>query len=468
MKLQKLFNIIDLVKAFAYLALGLVFAVLGIVNLATDEVFEHKLGNAGYVLLGLLFLIMSLFGLYWLGVLKREMKKGKDEGYDASTVLKYSIYGLIVSQLLTGALALQDRKRRKQEGNLSTAGLANNELFGEVRPRNEEGYCAETNTFVRLVSRRNNGKAYQTRGIEDIGSKNNWKGWLYLAPVIILVAIFLIYPLVNTIWISFTVDYQYATGTYKGLTLTNFTYILGLTKRANGALETYFTKYAIVNTVIVVLVTVPVSTMLALLIAVALNSIKWFQKFLQTVFFLPYVTNGIAVGMVFSVIFDDQGIINYLFHTDTVWIRMADHWTAMIPLCIYIIWSSIPFKILILLSGLQGIDKQYYHAAQIDSAPKSKVLFRVTVPLLSPQILYILITSFIGAWKEYTAVVGLFNGPGTLGTAGDPNMETIVYYIYENLSTQTSYAAAAAVFLFVIILLFTALQFVVSKKRVHY
>ena len=241
-----------------------------------------------------------------------------------------------------------------------------------------------------------------------------------------------------------------------------------MTDRANGAHESYFVNYAIPNTIICVIVTVPVSTLLALLISVALNSIKWFQKILQTVFFLPYVTNGIAVGMVFSVIFDQKGIINYLFGTDILWIRVADRWTAMIPLCLYIVWSSIPFKILIFLSGLQGIDKQYYQAAQIDSTPKRKVLWKITVPLLSPQILYILITSFIGAWKEYTAVVGLFNGPGTLGTAGDPNMETIVFYIYQNLSQQTSYAAAAAVFLFVIILLFTALQFAVSKKRVHY
>ncbi len=458
--------IIDLVKAFVYMAVGLGLGITGIVLLSSDPKQEDKLGYAGILVLGLLFLIIALFGLYWLGTLKREVNK--DEGYDAHTTFKYALFGVIFAQMPSGVVALIDHKRRKEEGALRGVNSANNELYGEVRPRNEEGYCAETNTVVHLVSRRNNGKAYQTRGIEDIGAKNNWKGWLYLAPVIILVAVFLIYPLINTIFIAFTVDYNYATGTFDGMTLTNFTYILGLTDRANGAHETYFTKYAIVNTIICVVVTVPVSTLLALLIAVALNSIKWFQKVLQTIFFLPYVTNAIAVGMVFSVIFDEQGIINFLFGTNTVWIRGADHWVAMIPLCLYIIWSSIPFKILILLSGLQGIDKQYYQAAQIDSAPKAKVLWRVTVPLLSPQILYILITSFIGAWKEYTAVVGLFNGPGTLGTAGDPNMETIVYYIYENLSNKTSYAAAAAVFLFVIILLFTALQFAVSKKRVHY
>jgi multiple sugar transport system permease protein len=345
---------------------------------------------------------------------------------------------------------------------------ANETLFAEPRPHYQEGFDQPNDVVVRLVSKKSSTKAYQVKGIEDVAAKNNWKGWLYLAPVVILVAVFLIYPLINTIFIAFTSNYTYATGKFDGLTFDNFGYILGLVSRSNGAKETYFTSYAIPNTFIIVAVTVPISTLLALLISVALNSIKWFQKILQTIFFLPYVTNAIAVGMVFSVIFDQQGVVNFLFHTNIVWIYGANRWMAMIPLCLYIVWSSIPFKILIFLSGLQGIDKQYYQAAQIDSCSRSKILWRITVPLLSPQILYIMITSFIGAFKEYTAIVGLFNGPGTLGQYGDPNMETIVYYIYENLSTNTSAAAAAAVFLFLIILAFTGLQFLVSKKRVYY
>lgn len=333
---------------------------------------------------------------------------------------------------------------------------------------NQSSYDEKSNTIIRLVSNKKRNKQYQTTGIEDVVSKNNWKAWIYLAPVIVLIAVFLIYPLVNTIFIAFTENYQYASGKYDGFTFNNFGVILGLTQTSLGATEVYFTRYAIPNTFILVFITVPVSTTLALIISVALNSIKWFQKVLQTVFFLPYVTNAIAVGMVFSVIFDKQGIINYIFGTDIRWIYGADRWIAMIPLCIYIVWSSIPFKILVFLSGLQGVDKQYYQAAQIDSCSKIKVLWKITVPLLSPQILYIMITSFIGAFKEYTSVVGLFNGPGTMGVNGDPNMETIVFYIYENLNTKTSLAAAAAVFLFVIILLFTFIQFGVSKKRVHY
>ena len=240
--------------------------------------------------------------------------------------------------------------------------------FTEPRPEYEEGYVAENNTIVRLVSPNKKKKdPYQVTGIDDVASKNNWKAWLYLAPVIVLISVFLLYPLINTIFISIAENYQYSTGQFTGITINNFGEIFGLVKTSGGGTEYFFTKYAIPNTLIITFVTVPVSIALALIISVALNSIKWFQKVLQTTFFLPYVTNAMAVGLVFSVLFDDKGIINYLFGTDTTWIYGAQREVALVPLCFYIVWNSIPFKILIFLSGLQGIDKQYYQAAQIDS-----------------------------------------------------------------------------------------------------
>lgn len=339
--------------------------------------------------------------------------------------------------------------------------------FFEERPEYEESYIPETNTVIRLVSEsKKPKKAYKVTGIEDTASNNNWKAWLYLGPVLILLVVFLLYPLINTIFIAFMENYSQIDGSFEGFTINNFGVIFGLTQTSGGGLEQNFVNYAIPNTFIIVIVTVPLSTLIALLISVALNSLRWFKKFLQTVFFLPYVTNAIAIGMVFSVMFDTNGIINYIFHTDITWVVNADRWVAMIPLCIYIVWSSIPFKILVFLSGLQGIDAQYYNAAKIDGASKTKTLWRVTVPLMSPQILYIVVTSFIGAFKEYTSIVGLFNGPGTMN--GSYNMYTVVYYIYDNLSTHTSYAAAAAVFLFAVILVFTGIQLWVSKKRVYY
>lgn len=372
-------------------------------------------------------------------------------------------------------LHIRKKKPQVQGGN----GLQTTE---EVVPINKAGFDAERKVVVRLVNDRRPKKAYRVSGIDDVASKNNWKAWIYLAPVIILVAIFLLYPLINTIFIAFMKDYDYIHGTGSGLTLDNFAIVLGIKPYSNSAgqtaYETNFIRYAVPNTLILTFVTVPVSIFLALIIAVALNSIKWFQKFLQTVFFLPYVTNGIAIGMVFAVIFDQNGIINAIFGTDTLWITNATYdlysfkIAPLLPLCLYIIWNSIPFKILILLSGLQGVDKQYYQAAQIDSAPKWKILTKITVPLLSPQILYLMITGFIGAFKEYTSIVAIFGGPSTGTASTTKELLTVVYYVYDILEndslTKMQLGAAGAVLLFIVILLFTALQTKASNKRVHY
>ncbi len=345
---------------------------------------------------------------------------------------------------------------------------ASNDFF-EERPQYEDSFDADRNVIVRLVApQKKDAKPYKITGIDDVAAKNNWKAWIYLAPVLILLVVFLLYPLVNTIFIAFLEDYSSITGEFKSVTINNFGVIFGLTTY-NGGKEINFVQYAIPNTFLIVILTVPLSTVIALLISVALNKLPFFQKFLQTVFFLPYVTNAIAIGMVFSVIFNQNGVFNFIFGLNPdefKWIYGATRAAAFVPLCVYIIWSSLPFKILVFLSGLQGIDKQYYNAAKIDGASSGKILWRVTVPLMSPQILYIMVTSFIGAFKEYTSIVGLFNGPGT--SNGDYSMYTIVYYVYDNLSTHTSFAAAAAVFLFVVILAFTGLQFMVSKKRVYY
>ena len=303
--------------------------------------------------------------------------------------------------------------------------------------------------------------------------KNDWRAWLYLAPVVILLAVFTFYPLINTFGIAFLKNYKYLTGKSEGFTFENFGYVLGLIGKKAGGQTYYFRdviEYAIPNTMIVVFVTVPLSIVIALLISVGLNSIKPLKKLFQTIFFMPYVTNAIAVGMVFAVIFDGYGIWNHLFNLviPTYWLDVgAKQWQAMFALCVYIVWHALPYKILILLSGLQNIDKQYYQAAQIDAAGKFKTFMNVTVPLLSPQILYIMITSFIGAFKEYSSVVGLLGKSGTV--TGLNNMYTIVYYIYDMIGKdQVQLGAAAAVMLFAVIMIFTAIQFKVSSTRVHY
>lgn len=313
-------------------------------------------------------------------------------------------------------------------------------------------------------------------------SKNNWKAWLYLAPVIILMTVFTFYPIINTIGISFLKNYDSLMKTSEGFTFDNYLEILMIKPKVQvGDYKVYiedFVKVALPNTMLITFITVPISIMLALIIAIALNSIKHLQKIFQTIFFMPYVTNAIAIGMVFSVIFDNTGIINYIFKTNIAWLYSGssgsnpNYWAALFALSTYIIWHSLPYKILIFLGGLQNIDGQYYDAARIDGSSKLKIIRRVTIPLLSPQILYVMITSFIGAFKEYTSVVAIFgtNGGSFDGSTGPSSMQTVAFYIYEQMSKTNTlqYAAAAAVVLLVIILLFTMVQKQVSKRRVHY
>lgn len=307
-------------------------------------------------------------------------------------------------------------------------------------------------------------------------SKNNWKAWLYLAPVIILLSVFTFYPIINTFVVSFTANYDYVLGSKGGFTFQNYVEVLS----PNGIFFDDVIKTALPNTLLLTFVTVPVSIVLSLAIAICLNSIKALKKVFQTIFFMPYVTNAIAIGMVFSVIFDTQyGLFNAIFgSTGHPWITMnlqtgeaVNYWSAFFAICFYIVWHSLPYKILIFLGGLQNIDNQYYDAAKIDGASRFKTVIKVTIPLLSPQILYIMITSFIGAFKEYNSVIGLFGKDGGAFdvTTGQKNMQTIVYFIYDQIAeNQVQYASAAAVLLFVIILIFTGIQFKVSKRRVHY
>ncbi|MFI3328985.1 MAG: sugar ABC transporter permease [bacterium] len=305
-------------------------------------------------------------------------------------------------------------------------------------------------------------------------TKNNLKAWLYLSPVLILMGIFTFYPLFNTLLLAFK-EYEFVLNAYEiGIpTFTKF----GFANFAYVFADAKF-RTAITNTLLIVFVSVPCSIILSLLIAVALNSIKPLKKVFQTIFFIPYVTNAIAIGMVFSVIFSrDTGLFNALlslFNIDNVdWINSgSSQLTRMFVLQLYIVWSSLPFKILIFLSALQGVDKQYYQAAQIDHASKSTVLRRVTIPLISPIIAYLTITSFIGAFKEYSSIIGLF-GTDAGPAAQRGTMGTIVWYIYQflgkdNIPNSDGVAAAAAVILLCIILCITAVNMYISKKKVHF
>ncbi|MCD8067298.1 MAG: sugar ABC transporter permease [Lachnospiraceae bacterium] len=294
--------------------------------------------------------------------------------------------------------------------------------------------------------------------------KKSAKAWLYLLPAFLFLAAFMIYPLIDVFIYSFEEGYNSASQTYYGIGLYNYSYVLH---------DTYFLQ-AVKNTFLLVIITVPLSTGLALLISVALNSIKALREFLQTVYFLPYVTNTLAVGLVFMILFKktaySDGLVNLLiqvFGGSSVDFIDGPYWAKMFVLCFYTIWVVMPFKILILTSALAGVNPIYYSAARVDGTPAHRIFFKITLPMISPMIFYLVITGFIGAFKAYSDAVALF---GTdLNAAG---MNTIVGYVYDMLYGDSggypSFASAAAIILFAIVLTITCINLLVSRKHVYY
>lgn len=295
-------------------------------------------------------------------------------------------------------------------------------------------------------------------------NKRNFKGWLYLLPAMLFLGIFMVYPLIDVFIYSFEEGYNSASQTYYGTGMYNYSYVLH---------DPYFLQ-AIRNTFILVVITVPLSTLLALLISVALSSVKALKKLFQTIYFLPYVTNTLAVGLVFMILFKktaySDGLINLvlkLFGQGPVDFIDGPYWAKMLVLCIYTIWIVMPFKVLILTSALASVNQNYYNAALVDGTSRFRIFIRITLPMISPTVFYLIITGFIGAFKAYSDAVALF---GTdLNAAG---MNTIVGYVYDMLygngGGYPSYASAAAILLFVIILTITCINLLVSKKHVYY
>ena len=290
------------------------------------------------------------------------------------------------------------------------------------------------------------------------------KGWLYLLPAILFLGVFMVYPLIDVFIYSFEEGYNSASQTYLGVGGYNYGFVLR---------DPYFLQ-AVKNTLILVAITVPLSTGLALLISVALNSVTRLRNLYQTVYFLPYVTNTLAVGLVFMILFKKtpytDGLVNLLinwFGGESVDFIDGPYCAKMLVLCIYTVWVVMPFKVLILTNALASVNEHYYNAAKVDGTSKSRTFFRITLPMISPSVFYLVITGFIGAFKAYSDSVALF---GTdLNAAG---MNTIVGYVYDmlygNSGGYPSFASAAAIILFAIVLTITCVNLMVSKKHVHY
>lgn len=293
--------------------------------------------------------------------------------------------------------------------------------------------------------------------------KKQLKCWLYLLPAIVFLGVFMIYPLIDVFIYSVEEGYNSAAQTYYGVGLYNYSYILH---------DPYFLQ-ALKNTLILVIITVPLSTCIALVISLGLSSIKQLRKMFQTIFFLPYVTNTLAVGMVFMILFKKTEYTNGLVNLILSWFGQGPidfidgpYWAKMLVLCVYTIWVVMPFKVLVLTSSLASVKAEYYNAARIDGTSKFRIFRKITLPMISPMLFYLVITGFIGAFKAYSDAVAIF---GTnLNTA---EMNTVVGYIYDMLYGDSggypSFASAAAVILFVIVLTITCINLMIRKKIVY-
>lgn len=292
----------------------------------------------------------------------------------------------------------------------------------------------------------------------------HFKGWIYLLPAILFLGAFMVYPLIDVFIYSVEEGYNFASQTYSGVGGFNFSYVLH---------DPYFLQ-ALKNTFLLVIITVPTSTLLALLISVGLSSIKPLRSLYQTIYFLPYVTNTLAVGLVFMILFKktaySDGLVNLLinwFGGSSVDFIDGPYWAKLFVLCFYTIWIVLPFKILLLTSAISSVDQSYYNAARVDGTSRFRAFTRITLPMISPTLFYLIVTGFIGAFKAYSDAVALF---GTdLNASG---MNTIVGYVYDMLYGDSggypSYASAAAVILFAIVLTITCINLLISRKYTHY
>ena len=294
--------------------------------------------------------------------------------------------------------------------------------------------------------------------------KRSMKGWLYLLPAVLFLGAFMVYPLIDVFIYSFEEGYNSASQTYFGIGLYNYHYVLQ---------DPYFLQ-ALKNTFILVFITVPLSTALALLISVGLSSINKLRDAFQTIYFLPYVTNTLAVGLVFMILFKKtpytDGLANLIlswFGAGPIDFIDGPYWAKMFVLCFYTVWVVMPFKVLVLTSALASVDQTYYNAAKVDGTSRLRIFTKITLPMISPTLFYLVITGFIGAFKAYSDAVALF---GTDLNAAE--MNTIVGYIYDmlygNSGGYPSYASAAAIILFSVVLTITCINLLVSRKHVHY
>ncbi|NBD24846.1 carbohydrate ABC transporter permease [Paenibacillus glycinis] len=303
--------------------------------------------------------------------------------------------------------------------------------------------------------------------------------YLYLLPALVLLAVFLLYPILNTFLTSFKNEYRFLTGEFAGFGLQNYADIFK---------DATFGR-AIINTLFIAFVCIPASMVAALTISLLLNAIERWQGFYMTLFYLPQVTNVIAAGLVFAFMFNSNfGLVNTVLGwvgiDPVAWIKgegiaaspklyYEAYARCLFILFVYTVWQGISLKIILFMGGLQNINKQYYLAAKVDGTSSWRIIRKITLPLLSPTTVYVFITSVITAFKAYAQVISLFGSH--YGPPGDDSkmMITLVGYMMDAMGDyltpgSISKASAAAMILVLLVMLVTIVQFKLTKKRVHY
>lgn len=283
-------------------------------------------------------------------------------------------------------------------------------------------------------------------------AENSPQAWLFLLPALIVIGIFNVLPLIKTFIMSFQ------KGTLNNLTLNGF-------KNYEIVLKDPKFHTALGNTAIFAFVVVPVGLIISMFIAITIYERIKHKDIFETIFFIPYLTSVIAVGIVFRFLLNGEyGFINYilgLFNVGPINF-LDDPNMSMITLVIFGIWSGLAFNIIILLSGLRNIDKSYYKVADMFGATKIEQFFRITLPQMIPIITFLLMVNFISAFKVYAQVFAIFNGK--VGIADSAT--TAVFYIFNKFYVENRYGQgmAAAVILFGLILIFTLIQNRILKR----
>ena len=290
--------------------------------------------------------------------------------------------------------------------------------------------------------------------------KETFFAYLYLAPALVILGIFSIYPISRSFITGFWTDYNFFQREVNAMGFDNFRYVFN---------DRLF-RLALRNTFTFVLGVVPLSIIISLTLAILLNKGIKGATFFRSVYFLPFVTSTIAIASVWNWIYHtNHGIMNWflgLFGMEPrMWLTHPDY--AMTALVIMSIWSSLGFNIVIFLAGLQNVNKQLYLAAKVDGASSWHQFLTVTLPMISPSLFFVSIMSVIGSFRVFASVFALFPGntPGPVNSA-----MTVVFYIYNQFwqNSRFGIASAAAMVLFFIIFAFTMLQMYIGKKLVHY